>query len=74
MYHEVFMDKLLQVVSWKYNALSRQLKIFYNDGGAELYQPVPEYVYHNLLRCENKIVFVQRYLQYDLNFNKFYYA
>ncbi len=37
----------LTVTSWKYNASSRYLKIFYNDGTGELYYPVPEFIYNN---------------------------
>lgn len=68
------MDRLLKVVSWKYNAFSRQLKIFYSNGTAELYHPVPEYVYNTLLRREDKAAFVEKYLQYDLSFTKIYCA
>ncbi|MFW1753340.1 KTSC domain-containing protein [Acinetobacter wanghuae] len=62
----------LTVVSYKYNASSHHLHIYYNTGLIELYHPVPEYIYNNLLRREDKTAFVQKYLQYDLNFNKVY--
>ncbi len=64
------MEKVLFVTHWKYNATSRYLKIFYNNGTGELYHPVPEFIYNNLLRCENKTAFVHKYLEYDLHFRK----
>lgn len=64
------MEKLLVVTHWKYNATSRYLKIFYSNGTGELYHPVPEFIYNNLLRCENKTAFVEKYLEYDLHFRK----
>jgi hypothetical protein len=35
------------------------LKIFYSDGSGDLYHPVPEFVYDNLLRSTDKAAFVQ---------------
>ncbi|WP_326519059.1 KTSC domain-containing protein [Acinetobacter sp. CAAS 2-6] len=64
------MEKVLVVIHWKYNPASRYLKIFYSNGTGELYHPVPEFIYNNLLRSENKAAFVQKYLQYDLHFCK----
>lgn len=64
----------LTVVRYTYNASSHHLQIFYSNGAIELYHPVPEYIYNNLLRREDKTAFVQKYLQYDLNFNKLYCA
>jgi hypothetical protein len=58
------------VTSWKYNASSRYLKIFYNNGTADLFHPVPEFIYNNLLRSGNKTDFVHRYLEYDLHFTR----
>ncbi|POU26008.1 KTSC domain-containing protein [Acinetobacter sp. ACNIH3] len=66
------MALLLTVISWKYNPLSRQLKIFYDNGLTELYHPVPEYIYDNLLRRHDKAAFVKKYLEYDLNFTRIY--
>lgn len=60
----------LTVTSWKYNASSRYLKIFYNDGTGELYYPVPEFIYNNLLRRSDKTAFVHKYLEYDLHFTR----
>ena len=60
----------LVVTSYKYNAVSRYLKIFYNNGSGELYHPVPEFIYNNLLRCNDKTAFVHKYLEYDLHFTR----
>lgn len=60
----------LTVTSWKYNASSRYLKIFYDDGTGELYYPVPEFIYDNLLRRTDKTAFVHKYLEYDLHFTR----
>ena len=38
------MANTVAVTSWKYNATSRHLKIFYSDGSGELYHPVPEFI------------------------------
>ena len=59
------MGSMITVTSWKYNASSRYLKIFYNNGSGELYHPVPEFIYNNLLRCSDKTAFVHKYLEYD---------
>lgn len=64
------MGLMVTVTSWKYNASSRYLKIFYNNGSGELYHPVPQFIYNNLLRCPDKTVFVQKYLEYDLHFTR----
>ena len=60
----------LAVTSWKYDSLSRYLKIFYNNGSGELYHPVPSFIYENLLRCTDKASFVHKYLEYDLHFTR----
>ncbi|AMW78490.1 KTSC domain-containing protein [Acinetobacter sp. TGL-Y2] len=60
----------LAVTTWKYNATSRYLKIFYNNGSGELYHPVPEFIYNNLLRSSDKTAFVHKYLEYDLHFTR----
>lgn len=60
----------LVVTSWKYDEYSRYLKIFYNNGSGELYHPVPNFVYHNLLRRQDKAAFVHKYLEYDLHFTR----
>lgn len=62
------MGTTLTVKFFKYNASSRYLKIFYTDGTAYLYHPVPECIYNNMMRCTNKAAFVQKYLEYDLHF------
>lgn len=64
------MGSMITVTSWKYNASSRYLKIFYNNGYGELYHPVPEFIYNNLLRCSDKTAFVHKYLEYDLHFKR----
>lgn len=64
------MTTVLTVVHCKYSASTRYLKIFYSNGLAELYHPVPVSLYENLLRREDKTAFVQRYLQYDLHFTR----
>jgi hypothetical protein len=64
------MGVALVVTSWKYDAASRYLKIFYNNGSGELYHPVPNCVYDNLLRRQDKAAFVHKYLEYDLHFTK----
>lgn len=66
------MALLLTVISWKYNPSSRHLKVFYDNGLTELYHPVPEYIYDNLLRRHDKAAFVKKYLEYDLNFTRIY--
>ena len=63
------MQKLLTVISWKYNPSSRHLKIVYSNGHTELYHPVPEFIYDNLLRREDKAAFVHKYLEYNLHFS-----
>ena len=60
----------LAVTTWKYNATSRYLKIFYNNGSGELYHPVPEFIYQNLLSSSDKTAFVHKYLEYDLHFTR----
>ena len=55
------MGSMITVTSWKYSASSRYLKIFYNNGSGELYHPVPEFIYNNLLRCNDKTAFVHKY-------------
>lgn len=62
------MQKLLTVISWKYNPSSRHLKIVYSNGHKELYHPVPEFIYDNLLRRDDKAAFVHKYLEYNLHF------
>ena len=64
------MNTSLTVTCCKYDALSRYLKIFYNNGSGELYYPVPKFVYDNLLRCSDKTLFVHKYLEYDVHFTK----
>ena len=64
------MGSMITVTSWKYNASSRYLKIFYNNGTGELYHPVPGFIYDNLLRCSDKTAFVHKYLEYDLHFTR----
>lgn len=66
----LLMGSMITVTSWKYNASSRYLKIFYNNGSGELYHPVPEFIYDNLLRCSDKTAFVHKYLEYDLHFKR----
>ncbi|MCH4249035.1 MAG: KTSC domain-containing protein [Acinetobacter populi] len=60
----------LQVTMFKYDASSRCLKLFYSDGSGAIFKSVPEFVHRNLLRCEDKAAFVQKYLEYDLHFTK----
>ena len=64
------MGSMITVTSWKYSASSRYLKIFYNNGSGELYHPVPEFIYNNILRCNDKTAFVHKYLEYDLHFTR----
>ncbi|TCB51426.1 KTSC domain-containing protein [Acinetobacter sp. ANC 4779] len=64
------MGTMLVVTSYKYNASSRYLKIFYNNGSGELYHPVPQFIYNNLLRCNDKTAFVHKYLEYDVQFTR----
>lgn len=63
------MEKNQFVIMWKYNSSSRYLKIFYRDGTAVLFHPVPEFIYQNLLRSQDKAAFVEKYLAYDLHFS-----
>lgn len=64
------MGTQIAVTSWKYSASSRYLKIFYTDGSGDLFYPVPQFIYENLLRCSDKTVFVHKYLEYDLHFSR----
>ena len=64
------MGSMITVTSWKYSASSRYLKICYNNGPGELYHPVPEFIYNNLQRCNDKTAFVHKYLEYDLHFTR----
>ena len=64
------MGTMLVVTSYKYNASSRYLKIFYSNGSGELYHPVPEFIYNNLLRCNDKTAFVHKYLEYYVHFTR----
>lgn len=64
------MGTTLTVKFWKYNASSRYLKIFYTNGTADLYHPVPEFIYDNMMRRQDKAAFVQKYLEYDLHFTR----
>lgn len=66
------MENTITVTSWKYNPSSRHLKIFYSDGSGELYHPVPEFIYDNLLRTTDKAAFVHKYLEFDLHFKRLY--
>lgn len=59
---------IIVVIFWKYNVFICYLKIFYVDGLGELYYFVFEFIYNNLVWCNNKIVFVYKYLEYDLYF------
>ncbi|MCJ8147205.1 KTSC domain-containing protein [Acinetobacter sp. A3.8] len=60
----------LQVILMKYDFWSRSLKLIYNDGSGAIYTSVPEIIHRNMQRCENKTAFVQKYLEYDLQFQK----
>jgi hypothetical protein len=64
------MSGLAVVVSYKYSASSRYLKIFYSSGAADLYYHVPKFVFENFLRSHDKAAFVYKYLAYDLHFSK----
>lgn len=45
-------------------------KNFYSDGLGDLYHPVPEFVYDNLLRSTDKAAFVHKYLEFNLHFTR----
>ncbi|OTG86059.1 KTSC domain-containing protein [Acinetobacter sp. ANC 4558] len=64
------MEITVAVTSFKYNSTSKYLKIFYNNGTVDLFHPVPEFIYNNLVRCSNKAVFVHKYLEYNLHFKR----
>lgn len=64
------MEKSIAVTFYKYNSTSRYLKNFYNNGSADLFHPVPEFIYNNLVRSSDKTSFVHKYLEYDLNFKR----
>ena len=64
------MGATLRVTAWKYNSTSRHLHIFYENGTAELYYSVPNFIYANLLRRTDKADFVHRYLEYDVHFTR----
>ncbi|ENX15790.1 hypothetical protein F895_02337 [Acinetobacter sp. CIP 64.2] len=69
-YGDEYMEKPVVVTSWKYDVSSRYLKIFYSNGSGELYHPVPEFIYNNLLRTNDKTAFVHKYLEFDLHFKR----
>lgn len=60
----------LQVTVFKYDTVSRSLKLFYSDGSGVIFRSVPQFIHQNLLRSEDKFAFVQKYLEYDLHFTK----
>lgn len=64
------MPQVLAVIYWKYDSTSRYLKIFYNNGTGELYHPVPAFVYDNMMRVTDKTVFVHKYLEFNLHFDR----
>lgn len=45
-------------------------KNLYSDGSGDLYHPVPEFVYDNLLRSTDKAAFVHKYLEFNLHFTR----
>lgn len=61
---------LHSVSAFRYSASSRYLTIFYADGGGDLFYPVPQLIYDNLLRSHDKAAFVYKYLAYDLHFSR----
>ena len=64
------MQKILAITCCRYNASSYYLKIFYNNGCAELYYPVSRFMYEMLLRRTDKLAFVKKYLEYSLHFTR----
>ncbi|WP_373684818.1 hypothetical protein [Acinetobacter sp. YH12131] len=42
----------------------------YENGSGDLFHPVPQFIYDNLLRRSDKAAFVSKYLAYDLSFNR----
>ncbi len=65
-----YMQQLVSVKSWQYDAISRHLKIFYENGTGALYHPVPVFIYDNLLRATDKAAFIHKYIEFDLHFNR----
>lgn len=64
------MQKNLAITHWVYNASAYYLKIFYNNGSADLYYSVSRFMYETLLRCSDKLAFIQRYFEYSLHFTR----
>ena len=64
------MQKLPNLVPLRSTPSSPLLTIIYSNGDIELYHPVPEFVYDNLLRRQDKMAFVQKYLEYNLHFDR----
>ena len=58
------------VTAYRYDDISRHLKIFYNNGLAELYHPVPQRIYDTLIRHQDKARFIHRYLEYNVHFTR----
>jgi hypothetical protein len=64
------MLELAVVTAYRYDDLSHHLKIFYNNGLAELYHPVPKAIYHSLIRRQDKAQFIHKYLEYNVHFTR----
>ncbi|WOE32032.1 MULTISPECIES: KTSC domain-containing protein [unclassified Acinetobacter] len=58
------------VTFWNYNTTSKYLKIFYNDGTADLFHPVPQVIFDHLVRSQDKRHFIKKNLEYNLLFTR----
>ena len=65
-----YMLKTIVVKSWKYSETSKHLKIFYTDGTADLFNPVPEFIFNSLSRALDKRTFIEKHLEYNLQFTR----
>ncbi len=64
------MGAALHITLLKYDTGSKQLKLIYNDGSGAIFKSVPDFIHQNLMRAEDKVAFVAKYLEYDLHFTK----
>ena len=60
------------IKTFKYDRYSRCLKLFYDDGNGVLFKSVSKMMHQRLLRTQNKDAFIHKYLEYDLNYTKYY--
>ena len=64
------MSSLRTLKSLDYDPNHRTLKLCYSDGSGALFRSIPHFIHANMLRCNDINAFVQKYLEYDLHFQK----